>query len=159
MRRRLVLLRHAKSGWPDGVADHDRPLAARGRREAPLAGRWLDEQVGPIDVVACSPARRARETCALVVAELGAEPDVRVDDRLYPGAPTDVVTVVRELPGEARTVLLIGHNPGLEELVQDLAGAGCVLKTSSIAVLGGSGDWATVAPGWATLDAGATPRR
>jgi len=158
MRRRLVVLRHAKSEWPDGVADHKRPLAGRGRREAPLAGRWLDEHVGTIDLVVCSPARRARETCARVVAELGAEPEVRVEDRLYPGSPSDIVEVVRELRDGIRTVLLIGHNPGLEELVEELAGTVCVLKTSSIAVLSGPGDWAAVAPDWATLDVEVTPR-
>jgi phosphohistidine phosphatase len=158
MRRRLVVLRHAKSEWPDGVADHERPLAARGRREAPLAGRWLDENVGTIDLVVCSPARRARETCALVVEELATAPAVRVEDRLYPGSPSDIVAVAHELPDAIRTVLLIGHNPGLEELVGELADADCVLKTSSIAVLSGPGDWAAVAPGWATLDEETTPR-
>jgi phosphohistidine phosphatase len=68
------------------------------------------------------------------------------------------VAVARELPDAIRTVLIIGHNPGLEELVEELAAADCVLKTSSIAVLSGPGDWAAVAPGWATLDAEATPR-
>jgi phosphohistidine phosphatase len=158
MRRRLVVLRHAKSEWPDGVADRDRPLAARGRREAPLAGRWLDEQLGTIDLVVCSPARRARETCVRVVEELVADPEVRVEERLYPGSPDDLLAVVRELPDEARTVLLIGHNPGLEELVEELAGRPCVMKTSSVAALSGSGDWTAVAQGWATVDAEVTPR-
>jgi phosphohistidine phosphatase len=123
-----------------------------------LAGRWLDENVGTIDLVVCSPARRARETCALVVGELATAPEVRVEDRLYPGSPSDIVAVVGELPDGIRTVLLVGHNPGLEELVEELATADCVLKTSSIAVLSGPDDWAAVAPGWATLDAEATPR-
>ncbi|MGI5126470.1 SixA phosphatase family protein [Pseudonocardia sp. CA-107938] len=153
--RRLVLLRHAKSEWPEGIADRDRPLAARGRREAPLAGKWLHEHLGSVDLVVCSPARRARETCAAVNEQLGAE--VRVDGRLYPGFPDDLVAVARELPDAARTVLFIAHNPGLEELVGELAGAVCVLKTSSIAVLSGDGGWPDVGPGWATLDA-ATPR-
>jgi len=158
MRRRLVVLRHAKSEWPDGVADRSRPLAGRGRQEAPLAGRWLNEHLGKIDLVVCSPAQRAQETWTRVAKELDPVPELRVDDRLYPGSSTDLLAVVRELPGEARTVLLIGHNPGLEDLVAELAQAGCVLKTSSIAVLSGRGGWADTAPGWATLDTGATPR-
>jgi phosphohistidine phosphatase len=158
MPRRLVVLRHAKSEWPDGVADHERPLADRGRREAPLAGRWLDEHVGTIDLVVCSPARRARETCARVVQELSTEPEVRVEERLYPGSPTDLLAVARELPDAAQAVLVVGHNPGLEELVVELTGTACVLKTSSIAVLSGPGGWAEVAPGWANLEAETTPR-
>jgi phosphohistidine phosphatase len=158
MSRRLVILRHAKSEWPDGVADRRRPLAGRGRREAPLAGRWLNEHLGKIDLVVCSPAQRTRETWTWVSEELDAVPELRVEDRLYPGSPRALMAVARQLPDEARTVLFIGHNPGLEDLVADLSGTGCVLKTSSIAVLTGRGDWTDVAPGWATLDASATPR-
>jgi phosphohistidine phosphatase len=133
-------------------------LAARGRQEAPLAGRWLNEHLGRVDLVVCSPARRARETWTSVAKEFDAVPPVRVDDRLYPGSVPDLMAVVRELPAEARTVLLIGHNPGLEDLVAELTGTGCLLKTSSIAVLSGSGGWADIAPGWATLESAATPR-
>jgi len=158
MRRRLVILRHAKSEWPDGVADRRRPLAGRGRREAPLAGRWLNEHVGKIDLVLCSPAQRTRETWACVAKELDAVPESRIEDRLYPGSPKDLLAVVHQLSDEAGTVMLIGHNPGLEDLVAALSQAECVLKTSSIAVLSGGGGWADIAPGWATLDAGVTPR-
>ena len=158
MRRRLIVLRHAKSAWPDGVADHDRPLAGRGRREAPLAGRWLHEHGGPIDLVVCSTAARARQTWKKAAGELGTAPPVRVDERLYAASVRGLVTVVRESPDAARTVLFVGHNPGLEDLVWELTGAGCEMRTSSIAVLSGPGDWSEVAPGWATLDAAETPR-
>ncbi|WP_245607237.1 SixA phosphatase family protein [Pseudonocardia spinosispora] len=158
MRRRLVVLRHAKSSWPDGVADRDRPLAARGLREAPLAGRWLNEHVGAIDLVLCSPARRAAQTWAAVAEELDTVPEMRIEDRLYPGSPTDLTAAARRSPAEAATVLLIGHNPGLEDLVTRVSRVSCVLKTSSIAVLSGPGDWSAIAPGWATLDAQVTPR-
>jgi phosphohistidine phosphatase len=75
--RRLVLLRHAKSAWPD-VADHERPLARRGRRDAPVAGRWLRTAGRVPDRVVCSTARRARETWQLAAAELDASPTVRL---------------------------------------------------------------------------------
>ncbi|HZZ50863.1 MAG TPA: histidine phosphatase family protein [Pseudonocardia sp.] len=158
MHRRLVLLRHAKSDWPDGVPDHLRSLADRGRREGPAAGRWLNEHIEKIDLVLCSPARRARETWALVADELDPVPDSRVEDRLYPGSPTNLIAVLRELPDETGTVVLIAHNPGLEDLVAELAGTECVLKTSSIAVVSGSVGWADLAPGWGQLDETVTPR-
>jgi phosphohistidine phosphatase len=158
MRRRLVVLRHAKSAWPDGVADHDRPLAGRGRREAPLAGRWLAEHVDRIDLVVCSSAVRARQTWERAGAELGRTPETRVDERVYAASERTLLAVVRELPDTARTVLLIGHNPGLEDLVEKLCGVPGDLRTSAIAVLSGRGDWVAVTPNWARLDATVTPR-
>lgn len=158
MHRRLVVLRHAKSQWPDGVADRDRPLAGRGRREAPLAGRWLNKHLGQIDLVLCSPARRARETWASVAEELDCTPKLRIDDRLYPGSLASLTAAIRQSPVDVRTVLLVAHNPGLEDLVVQLTHVGCVLKTSSIAVLSGPGDWSDVVSGWATLDTEVTPR-
>ncbi|MFF5987966.1 SixA phosphatase family protein [Prauserella flavalba] len=158
MRRELVILRHAKSDWPYGVADDERPLAERGRRDAPAAGRWLRAHVPAFDLVLCSTAKRARQTWHLVRRELGGSPEVSHDGRLY-GASADTLTrIARELPGDAHTVLFIGHNPGLEDFVSTLADRGCTLKTSAIAVLSGTGDWTDVRPGWASLDDVAKPR-
>jgi phosphohistidine phosphatase len=117
MRRRLIVLRHAKSDWSGGVADHDRPLAGRGRREAALAGRWLGQNAADIDLVVCSSAKRARQTWKLVAKQLDNVPPSRVDDRLYAASVRGLLAVVRKLPDSARAVLLIGHNPGLEELI------------------------------------------
>lgn len=158
MSRSLVILRHAKSAWPDGVTDHERPLAPRGRREAPLVGRWLAEYVPRIELVRCSSAKRARQTWARVAAELAAAPEARTDQRLYAASVDDLLAVIREVPDEVHTALFIGHNPGLEDLVQTLSGTSCELKTSAIAVLSGTGGWGDVAPGWATLHTTATPR-
>jgi len=159
MQRRLIVLRHAKSAWPDGVADHDRPLADRGRREAVLAGRWLAEHVGEIDVVVCSSAKRARRTWKLVAGQLDDAPEVRIDERLYAASQRQLVAVVRELPPRAGTTLLLGHNPGLEDVVAHLSGVGCTLKTSSIAVLTSRSGWSAAAFRWARLGATVTPRR
>jgi phosphohistidine phosphatase len=159
MQRRLIVLRHAKSAWPDGVADHDRPLADRGRREAVLAGRWLAEHVGEIGVVACSSAKRARRTWKLVAGQLDDAPEARIDERLYAASQLQLVAVVRELPPRAGTALLIGHNPGLEDLVAHLSGVGCTLKTSSIAVLTSRSGWSAAAFRWGRLGATVTPRR
>lgn len=150
----LVVLRHAKSAWPDGVDDEDRPLAARGRRDARAAGRWLREHVA-VDLVVCSPALRTRQTWEHVQAELGGAPEFRLDERIYDASLDDLVDVVRGLPSAAGTVLLVGHNPGLTELVHELSGAGFEMKTSSIAVLRGDGDWADVSLGLVTSQ---TPR-
>ncbi|PXY20719.1 SixA phosphatase family protein [Prauserella muralis] len=158
MRRELVILRHAKSDWPEGVPDEQRPLAPRGHRDAPAAGRWLREHVPAFDLVLCSPATRARQTWQLVRTELGGDPELRQDERLYGATLTTLTSVVRELPDEAGTVLLVGHNPGLEDLVTALSGEECELRTASIAVLTGSGSWAGVTPGWASLDHTAKPR-
>jgi phosphohistidine phosphatase len=156
--RTLVLLRHAKSAWPDGVADEDRPLADRGRRDAPAAGWWLAQHRPDIDLVVCSPALRTRQTWALVAAELVGTPVFRVDSRCYEASARGLLSVVRELPDDVATVLLVGHSPGLAVLVHTLSGADVQLKTSAVVVLRGQGDWAGAGPKWATLDASETPR-
>jgi phosphohistidine phosphatase len=158
MPRCLVVLRHAKSDWPEGVADHRRPLGPRGRREAPLAGRWLNEHVQPIDLVVCSTAERAAQTWALVAEELDPVPELRMEARLYDASEARLLDVIRELPESASTVLFVGHNPGLEDLISVLTGRYCVMKTSSIAVMSSEAGWAAADLGWATLDAAETPR-
>lgn len=158
MSRRLVLLRHAKSAWPGDLEDHERPLASRGRREAPLAGRWLAEHVGDIDLVVCSSALRTRQTWELVSAELAISPELRVEDRLYDATAGNLIRVACELPDQARTVLFIGHNPGLEDLVGALTRDWPTMLTSTIAVLSVPGEWATLTHGQPTLEALETPR-
>jgi phosphohistidine phosphatase len=149
--RRLVVVRHAKSDWPDGVADVDRPLAARGRRDAAAAGPWLADHLPPLDLVLCSPAVRARETWRLAAAGLAPAPPVEVRDELY-GAPAGtLLRVARQLPGDARTVAVVGHNPGLAEVVALLTGTYPEMKTCTVAVLAGPDDWADLAAGTATL--------
>jgi phosphohistidine phosphatase len=141
--RTLVLLRHAKSDWTHEVADADRPLAKRGRRQAPEAGRWLAAHLGHIDLAVVSPARRARSTWELVAAELPAATEVRIDQRVYAASADQLLRLVRELPDDRRTVALVGHNPGLEELVADLVGTWTPMPTSAIAVVSLAGGWAS----------------
>jgi len=102
MRRRLIALRHAKSDWSGAVADHDRPLAGRGRREAALAGRWLRENAADIDLVVCSSAKRARQTWKLVAKQLDNVPPARVDDRLYAASVRGLLAVIRLIAQDAR---------------------------------------------------------
>ena len=120
--RRLILLRHAKSDWPD-VPDQERPLAKRGRRDAPVVGRWLRGHGYLPDTVICSVARRTRQTWELVAPELGGSPSVTFEPRAYAASALTLLYLVRELPGTCRAALLIGHNPGIEELAAHLAEA------------------------------------
>jgi phosphohistidine phosphatase len=156
--RHLVILRHAKSAWPDGTPDRQRPLNERGRRDAPAAGRWLRENVGRLDIVVCSPAERARQTWDLVAAELTDPPDATFDEDVYGASPSSLLTLVTALPDDAETVLLIGHNPSLQDLVELLSGQEPEMKTSSVAVLSWNGGWPDGAAGTALLRAHATPR-
>ncbi|WP_105972068.1 SixA phosphatase family protein [Streptomyces geranii] len=166
--RRLVVLRHAKSAWPPGVEDHDRPLGPRGLRDAPAAGRALAEADRLPDLALCSTAERARRTWELAAAEWDTPPPVRHDPRLYGADVPELLAVVREVPSTVETLLLVGHNPGLEELVLELAGDGTddaldvvreKFPTSAIAVLAWRGTgWHDLAPGTALLTDLIVPR-
>jgi phosphohistidine phosphatase len=156
--RRLVLLRHAKSAWPDGVPDPQRPLNKRGRRDASAAGRWLRAHIDDLGAVVCSPARRTQETWALVAAELDDPPSPTLDERIYAAPPADLLAVVRDLPDDAGTALLIGHNPGVAELVDLLCGDDREMRTASIAVLSWDGGWTAAAADVAQLGEHVTPR-
>src|SRR5688500_14576817 len=152
--RTLILFRHAKSDQSSTAADIDRPLNPRGERQAPEAGRWLAENVDAIDLVVVSPANRARATWDLASAELAEQPQTRIDDRIYGGS---LLSVVHDLPDEARTVVLVGHNPGIEDLASLLASTSIPMPTSAIAVLEASTAWSSAGDAWATLRAEGRP--
>ncbi|GAA3836386.1 histidine phosphatase family protein [Streptomyces coacervatus] len=166
--RRLVVLRHAKSAWPAGVPDRKRPLAPRGRRDAPAAGRALAEADCLPDLALCSTAVRARQTWDLASAQWGTPPPVHHDPRLYAAEVSDLLTAVHEVSAEVETLLLVGHNPGLEELVLELAGDSlddnldevrAKFPTAAIAVLAWHGTtWDALAPGTALLTSMIVPR-
>jgi len=114
--KRLHLLRHAKSSWDDpSLADHERPLAPRGRKAARRIARWADEHELRVDLVVCSPALRATQTLDRVVGSLGS-PQLVVDERVYQAYSTVLLDRVRELPSDVHDALLVGHNPGFAEL-------------------------------------------
>jgi phosphohistidine phosphatase len=166
--RRLVLLRHAKSAWPQ-VADHERPLAGRGRRDAPAVGRWLGISGYHPDAVMCSTALRARETWALAGEALAtalpanqpAAPAVRFEPRIYEATVLALLMLIREFEPGWQTVLVVGHNPGLAELTIGLAGPASAqpraFPTAFAAVLGLPGEWADAAPGEGRLLAFTAP--
>jgi len=153
----LILLRHGKSDWSGGESDHLRPLARRGRRQVPIAGRWLADNVGVIDLAVVSPAERTRETWRLATAELAVPPPVREDDRMYAGSVPSLLGVLRELPGELATVVLVGHNPGIEDLVGSLTGRNVPMPTSALAVIDLAGPWSAAANTAAELRAHGCP--
>jgi phosphohistidine phosphatase len=156
--RQLALLRHAKSAWPYGVADLRRPLAKRGRRDAVAVGCWLRDHLPRLDAVICSPAERARQTWALVAAELDSRPPARYDERVYGATATQLLAEVRALPDNIETALLIGHNPDLQELVAVLTGQEVEMKTSSVAVLAWRGRWTDADAETVVMRDHATPR-
>jgi phosphohistidine phosphatase len=164
--RRFLLLRHAKSAWPEDVADHDRPLAARGRRDAPVVGRWLRKSGFVPDLVLCSTARRARETWQLAEDELGAKPRTTFERRVYGAGPAELLALANQTPSNVRTLMIVGHEPTMSDLTLELASAapGEALErvrnkfpTAAIAVLDFTGDWAALSPGRARLDEFVTP--
>lgn len=160
MTRRLLILRHAKSDRDGDVArDFDRPLAKRGRKDAPRVGAWLSSQGLIPDHVFSSPAERAKETVHAVVDELGLERrSVHFDKRLYLAGPETLLEVIAASPPDAKTVLVVGHNPGMDELLEALAAlppgrteGGKLLTTAALAWLETDDDWRSLQPGASRL--------
>ena len=167
MPRELLILRHAKSSWDsDAATDYDRPLAKRGEKDAPRMGQWLrDEGVVP-DMVISSPARRAEQTTLSVCQALGIKKRlIRWEAGVYGASLGGLLKVLQSCPEDAKTVLLVGHNPGLETLVEYLAGTqlpvpedGKLLPTAAVARLELSSDWTGLGAGSAHLASITRPR-
>ena len=132
--RTLYLLRHAKSSWNDSsLRDFDRPLKERCREGAELIGKHLaSEKVGDVLVV-CSPAVRARETAEIVLESSGLRADQRFDERIYEASLRDLLQVVSEFSDDTQVVMMVGHNPGFEELLAFLTGEGRRMPTCALA--------------------------
>ena len=137
----LILLRHAKSDWSGHEGDHDRPLAGRGRHQAPGAGRWLADNVDSIDLAVVSTARRARTTWDLVSDELDQAPETRHDPDVYAASVGELLDIVRHFDEALGTVVLVGHNPGIEDLAETLTGDRVPLPTSALAVIELTSTW------------------
>jgi phosphohistidine phosphatase len=166
--RTLVLLRHAKSSWDTNEPDHKRPLAARGRRDAKAVGRYLADQRLQPDVVLCSTALRTRQTWDRAVKGGAWAGEVRYLDEIYDASVTELVGVLRDAPAEARSVLLLGHAPGIPRLMDYLAirrsdspvweRAEQNFPTSGVAVLALDAPWSDVGEATAELTAFEAPR-
>jgi phosphohistidine phosphatase len=123
--RRLLLLRHAKSAWSEpGASDHERPLNRRGQEAAPRIGAYLARHGLIPDGVLCSTARRTRETWDLVAAAAPGAPAAAYLDQLYDAAPRALLDVFRRADPGATSLLVVGHNPGLQEVATQLIAAG-----------------------------------
>jgi phosphohistidine phosphatase len=167
--RRLLLLRHAKSSWDTpGLADLDRPLAPRGRQTAPLMAQLMAKRRWVPDLVLCSQAERVRETWQLMAPLLGEQIASKTLRTIYPGAPSRLLMTLRRAPDEARTLLLIGHNPGLGAFATSLCGGGSKkalakmstkFPTAGLAVIDFDADrWSEVAGGAGRLEAFVRPK-
>ncbi|PLX82828.1 MAG: phosphohistidine phosphatase [Desulfuromonas sp.] len=124
--KRLLLVRHAKSSWDDpDLADIDRPLNKRGKRDAPTMGRRLAERGIAPGLIVSSPAKRARRTALLLAEEIAyPEETIALDERIYEASAAELLDVIRGFDDAQDTALLVGHNPGLTELGNLLTGAG-----------------------------------
>ncbi|MFF9212023.1 MULTISPECIES: SixA phosphatase family protein [unclassified Streptomyces] len=158
--RRIVLFRHAKADWPQ-VPDHERPLAERGRKDAAEAGRRLADTGIPFDLTLCSTSNRTRETWKLAVHELPHRPKTVYEERIYEASPGELIALLNETPDDVRSLLLIGHNPGVQGLAEILAGAAedearermsrRGFPAAAFAVLSFDAPWKSLEPGVATL--------
>ena len=123
----LLILRHAKSSWKQtGISDHARPLNKRGEESAPRMGQLIYEEGIVPDIILSSTARRARDTADLVAEASGFEGEVVYLEDFYHAWPSDYVDALRSLPDEIDTAMVVGHNPGMEmllELLSDEIGA------------------------------------
>lgn len=171
VQRRLVLLRHAKSAYPHGVPDHDRPLAGKGRRNAAAAGDWFVTEGPRPDLVLCSDAQRARHTWEIVASRLAATVPVRLDPSLYGATPGEIITLAHgcaDHDDAVHTLVVVGHEPTLSATTLLLAGEGSdpialtkvatKFPTSAVAVLSFTGSWGSLAFGGTALASFAVPR-
>ena len=133
----LLVLRHAKSSWNDpALDDHERPLNKRGRRDGPRMGKLVRKYGLMPDVVISSDAVRARLTAEAVVQAARYAGDVLLDPHLYLACPADILSLLTTVRENAGTVMIVGHNPGLEKLVEQLTGERQDLPTAALAQIG-----------------------
>lgn len=165
----LTLLRHAKSSWDDTVTrDFDRPLNARGRRAAVVVGTWMKREALAFDHLVASPAVRVIETLEGVSEGYGRSIVPDWDKRIYLASSATLLDLVRDFPADRERALMVGHNPGLEDLVLGLVAdtARSPLRveveakypTAAVAVLRWEGDWRDARDGGAVLERFVRPR-
>ena len=165
--RRLMLLRHAKAVPQGLLADENRPLAERGRQDMATIAAFMASRGLVPDLALVSSSLRTRETWDLLLPAFSPAPAQRIEDRLYAAPAERILYLMRETGPEVATLLLVGHNPGLEELARSLSGAGETdalirfggsMPTASLAVIDLAGDWPTIEPGTGRLEIFVTPK-
>ena len=144
LEHQLIVMRHAKSDWSeDNLPDFDRPLTARGIKAAKLMGQWLSKQQYNMDRIVCSPALRAKQTCQWVLQELNvSRKNILWEPAIYEASLRDLLSVVDQYSQGVHKLFLIGHNPGLDQLIGHLSKdplplshAGKLMTTGAVAVL------------------------
>jgi phosphohistidine phosphatase len=165
--RTLVLVRHGKSSWDYDVDDHERPLSGRGRRDAEALGRLLSQRSLRPDLVLCSTATRTKQTWEYAKAGGAAAGEIQYLRDIYHAWVPELLMLIRDVPDEIHTVLVLGHAPGIPDLVEHL----CVrtdspdwaqmdnkFPTSALAVVNVPGSWAELGKGRAELASFVVPR-
>lgn len=160
--RQLIVMRHAKTEQ-SASSDRARELTSRGRRDSRSAGSWLRENAITPDVVLASPAARARASADIVCGVLDGTPDVRIEENLYGASAAEVIETIAATARDARIVLVVGHNPTMEELAHALQADPADpwaphLPTAGLAVLEVPGEWADLAMGSTELTHWHVPR-
>jgi phosphohistidine phosphatase len=164
--KQLYLLRHAKSSWDDpALDDHERPLAPRGRKAAKAVASWLAAHDMRPQLVLCSTSTRTRQTLDRVLPALG-DPEVVFEDGLYHASADELLRRVQAIPDEVDETLLVGHNPGLQDLALLLASSGPLrerlagkLPTGALVTLAvDASSWRELVAGTATVESYVTPR-
>lgn len=165
---RLILLRHAKSSRPEGIEDHDRPLSGRGREASQRMGAYMASQGLVPDQVLTSTARRTWETWHLALVAFDHGIDCRSELRVYDASPEALLDAIRDTPHKVATLLLVGHNPGMQELAVSLIGDADAadrtdlehkLPTAGLVVFDfDAADWSGIRPGTGQLERFVTPK-
>jgi phosphohistidine phosphatase len=168
MKRTLYVMRHGKSSWADSsVPDVERPLAPRGEKAARRMAKRLAQALPPPQLVLCSTATRAVQTYQPIGKLLGKSVEVLMEDDLYGASGTALMTRLRALPDETKSVLLIGHNPGVQDLLIELASGGdparleevrASFPTCALATIRARGNWSELGPTTASVEDLAMPR-
>lgn len=167
----LFLLRHAKSSWDDATLDDfDRPLNTRGLKAAPTVGQWMQERHLSPKLVICSGAKRTRQTLGLILPFMRGDQDIRIEDGIYNADGADgLLDRLRSVGRESASVMIIGHNPAMQDLALTLAGSGDAddlhqiaikFPTACLAVIEfNATDWSRLSPGGGNLTSLVLPRR
>ena len=166
MSRTLILLRHGKSDWSTGEDDFDRPLKKRGKNASKLVGKWLTTNQRTPDFVITSPAKRALQTAEISCDAMDINKDnIYKRKHIYLATPEELLYVLEDCPREAKRVMLVGHNPGLEELLYYLVNGritipedGKILPTATLAILDMPDSWGNLENGSADLEFLIRPR-
>ncbi len=146
MKKQLLIMRHAKADRDEmRWKDYDRPLNERGLLDAPAMGRWLVQQQFKFDQIIASPAVRTKDTARLVAEQLHYSNPIETPMSLYEGSNREYIAQIGLCPASVGSILIVGHNPALEQLVERLSGEWITLKTSGVAYLRYSGsDWSEI---------------